>query len=83
MEKINSRSINKDMMSHFEGYYLAIRDQELPTNYLKNKRDCDDGKQPTCNNKCRLCKTNIEDVVHIISGCPNISSRYSLYDMMQ
>ena len=28
--------------------------------------------------KCRLCKTNIEDVVHTISGCPNMSSGYYL-----
>ena len=31
-----------------------------------------------CSNKCRLCKTNIEDVVNIISGCLNMSSRYYL-----
>ena len=42
-EKSNLRSINKNMMSHFEGSYLAINNQELPTKYLKNKRDCDDG----------------------------------------
>ena len=78
VEKSNSRSINKNMTSHFEGYYLAIHDQELPTKYLKNKCDCDDGKQPTCNKKCRLHKNNIEDVVHIISGCPNMPSRYYL-----
>ena len=77
-EKSNSRSINKNMMTHFEGYYSAIHDQELPTNYLKNKCDDDDGKKLTCNSKCRLCKTNIEDLKHIISRCQNISSRYYL-----
>ena len=75
MEKSNSGSINKNMTSHFDGYYSAMHDPEQPTKYLKNKRDCDDEKQPTCNNKFRLCKTNIEDVGHVISGC--------LYDMMQ
>ena len=30
MEKSNSRSINKNMASHFGGYYSAIHDQELP-----------------------------------------------------
>ena len=30
MEKSNSRSINKNMTSHFGGYYLAIHEQELP-----------------------------------------------------
>ena len=74
MGKSNSRSTNKNMTSHFEGYYSAMHDQELPTKYLKSKRDFNDGKQPTCNNKCRFCKTNIEDVVHITSGCPNMSS---------
>ena len=37
MEKSNSRSINKNMTSHFESYYSAIHDQEQPTKYLKNK----------------------------------------------
>ena len=30
------------------------------------------------NNKCRLCKTNVEDVIHIISCCPFMSARYYL-----
>ena len=78
MEKSNSRSINKNMKSHFEGYYSDIHDQELPTKHLKNKSGRDDGKQPTCSNKCRLCKTNKEDVGHKISECPNMFSRYYL-----
>ena len=78
MGKSNSRSITKNVTSHFEGYYSAIHDQELSTKYLKSKRDRDDGKQSTCNKKCRLCKTNIEDIVHIISGCRNMSFRYYL-----
>ena len=77
-EKSNLRSIDKNMTSHFEGYYLAINDQELPTKCLKNKRDRDNGKQPACNNKFKLCKINIEDVVQITSRCPNMSSRYYL-----
>ena len=60
MEKSNSRSINKNMKSHFEDYYSAIHNQELPAKYLKNKCDHNNGKQPTRNNKCRLCKNNIE-----------------------
>ena len=84
MEKSYSRSINKNMTSHFEGYYSAIQDQELPTKYLKNNCHRYDGKQPTCNKKCRLCKTNAEYVARIISGCPNMSSRYYyFYVMMQ
>ena len=75
MEKRNYRSINKNMKSHFEGYYSDIHDQELPTKYLKNKSGRDYGKQPTCSNKCRLCKTNKEDVEHKISEYPNMCSR--------
>ena len=70
------RSINKNMASHFEGYFSVIHDQKVPVRCLKNKRDRDYGKQPICNNKCRLCKTNIEVAVHKISGCPNMYSRY-------
>ena len=75
--KSNSRTTIKNI-AHFEGQYLAIHNQELLTKYLKNKCDHDDGKQSTCNNKCRLCKINIEDGVHIINGCLNMSSRYYL-----
>ena len=78
MEKSNSRSVNKNMTFHVEGYYSTIHDQELIAKYLKNKRERDDGKQPTFNNKCRLRKTKIEVVVHIISGCPDMSSRHYL-----
>ena len=46
MEKSNSRAVNTNMTSHFEVYYSAIHDQELPTKYLKNKRDRDDGRPP-------------------------------------
>ena len=58
--------------------YLAIHYQVLSTKYLRNISDPDEGKQPTCNNKFRLFKTNIEDVVHIITGCLNVSPRYYL-----
>ena len=78
MEKTNLGSINKNMTSHYEDYYSALHNEELPTKYLKNKHDCDHGRQRTFNNKCSLCKTNIEDVAHIINECPNMSSRYYL-----
>ena len=74
----NARPINKRTSSHFESYITAIHDQELPTKYLRNKRDRDAGKEPICNNKCRLCKHNIEDINHIISGCTHMSARYYL-----
>ena len=28
--------------------------------------------------KCRLCKSNVEDIHHIASSCPQLSSRYYL-----
>ena len=66
------------MTSQFEGYLSAISDQELPTKYLLNKRDKDAGKTPTYDTKCRLCKHATEDIPHIISSCPQVSSRYYL-----
>ena len=69
---------NRKLTSHFEGYISAIQEQEIPTKYLINKRARDSGKEPPCNNKCRLCKTNVEDVIHVISGCKFMSARYYL-----
>ena len=60
---------NRKLTSHFEGYISVIQEPEIPTKYLINKRARDSGKEPPCNNKSFLCKTNIEDVIHIISGC--------------
>ena len=45
---------------------------------MLNKRTRDAGKEPPCDNNCRLCKTNVEDVVHITSCCPFMSARYYL-----
>ena len=56
----------------------TITEQELPTKYIRNKRERDSGKTRTCNNKCRLCHTAIEDVTHVICNCPELSARYYL-----
>ena len=69
---------NRKLTSHFEGYIAAIQEQEIPTKYLINKRARDAEKEPRSDNKCRLCKTNVEDVIHIISCCPFMSARYFL-----
>ena len=69
---------DKYITSHFAAYACAIQDQEIATKYLINKRQRDSGTLPTVNNRCRLCKSNIEDVTHIISSCPMMSSRYYL-----
>ena len=56
----------------------TITEQELPTKYIRNKRERDSGKTPTCNNKCRLCHTAIEGVRHVICNCPEMSGGYYL-----
>ena len=66
------------MTSHFEGYIAAVQEQEIPIKYLINKRARDAGKEPPCDNRCHLCKTNVEDVIHIISCCHFMSARYYL-----
>ena len=55
------RSITSDL----EGYVRVITEQELPTKYMRNKRARDSGKAPTCDKKCRLCRTAIEDVTYM------------------
>ena len=69
---------NRKLTSQFVSYIAAIQEQEILTKYLINKRARDAGKEPPCDNKCRLCKTNVEDVIHIISCCPFMPSRYYL-----
>ena len=71
---------NKDrfLTSEFEAYLHAIQEQEISTKYLIRKREVDNGKEPTINNKCRLCKHKTEDIHHIIGSCEKMSSRYYL-----
>ena len=73
-----NRSKNKNITSHFVGYLDAIIDQEVPTRYLQHKRQVDQGLESTVDKNCRLCRTAVEDVVHVISGCPGMSARYYL-----
>ena len=37
------------LASEVENYISYVQDQELPTKFLKNKRDRDSGKNPSCN----------------------------------
>ena len=69
---------DKFVKSQLQNYNPKIQDQELPTKYLKNKRARDSGKTPDCKNKCRLCNINIENINHVIAGCPHMSTRYYL-----
>ena len=73
-----SWTTDKYITSHFESYAFAISEQEINTkdlNYRRNK-----AQNPTVyiDNKCRLCKTSVEDVFHILCSCPKMSSRYYL-----
>ena len=80
IDKQQSLAWTKDrfITSDLEGYMGTITEQELPTKYIRNKRDRESGKTPTCNSKCRLCHTAIEDVTHVICNCPEMSARYYL-----
>ena len=69
---------DKFITSQLENYLSTIQDQELPTKYLKNNRARDSGKIPDCNNKCRLCTINVENISHIIACCSHMSTRYYL-----
>ena len=63
---------DKFVTSQQKDYLPAIQDQELPTKYLRHKRARDSGKTPDCNNKCRLCTINVEDISHVIAGCSHV-----------
>ena len=78
MKLSKTRAVNKTVLSHFKGYLKAIHDQKISTKFLINKRQRDSGQEPTCNNKCKLCKSNVEDVNPIISSCPEMSIRFYL-----
>ena len=69
---------DKYLTSTFVAYAYTIQEQEIATKYLINKRQRDFGSLPTVTSRCRLCKSNIEDVTHIISSCPMMLSRYYL-----
>ena len=69
---------DKYLTSEVENYISAVHDQELPTKFLKNKRDRDIEKNPNCNNKCRLCINNAEDISHIVAECSQMPTRYYL-----
>ena len=80
IDKQQSLAWTKDrfMTSDLKGYMRTITEQELPTKYIRNKRDRYSGKTPTCNNKCRLCHTAMEDITHVLCNCHEISARYYL-----
>ena len=73
-----SWTINKYITSHFESYAFAISEQEINTKDLNYRRNKAQNSTVYIDNKCRLCKTSVEDVFHILCSCPKMSSRYYL-----
>ena len=64
------------MSSHFEAYACAIQEQEIGTKDLISRRNKKVGVHT--DNRCRLCKNQVEDMFHVISSCSRMSSRYYL-----
>ena len=65
---------DRTLTSQFESYALAIQQQEIYTKDLLHRR----GNSNEINNRCRLCKSKVEDITHVISSCPKMSARYYL-----
>ena len=76
LDKSQSLSWRRDryIESKTEAYMSAIIEQETPTKYIRKKRS----KNTLMSDKRRLCKSNVEDIHHIASSCPQLSSRYYL-----
>ena len=72
------RTTNKYITSHFESYAFAISEQEINTKDLNYRRNKAQNSTVYIDNKCRLCKTSVEDVFHILCSCPKMSRRYYL-----
>ena len=69
---------NRYITSECENYLSAIQYQELSTKYLRYKQVLDKGNIPNHNNKCRLRMSSVEDIGHILAGCPQMSLRFYL-----
>ena len=64
-----SWTTNKYITSHFESYALAIREQDINTKDLNYRGNKAQNRTVYIDNKCRLCKTSVEDVFHILCRC--------------
>ena len=69
---------NRFTSSHFEAYACAIQEGEIGTKDLIYRRSRKNNVPVKHDNKCRLCKSQVEDIAHVISSCPKMSSRYYL-----
>ena len=76
LDKNQSLSWRRDryIESKTEACMSSIIKQEIPAKNMQKKRS----KNTLMSDKCRLCKSNIEDIHHITSSCPQLSSRYYL-----
>ena len=63
------------MTSCFEAYTCTIQEQEIGTKDLIRRRNKKVGLDTA--NRCRLCKNQVEYMLHVImSSCSRMSSRY-------
>ena len=67
-----SWTTNKYITSHFESYAFAISEQEINTKDLYYRRNKTQNPTVYIDNKCRLCKTSVEDVFQILCSCPKM-----------
>ena len=67
-----SWNTNKYIASHFESYAFAISEQEINTKDLYYRRNKTQNPTVYIDNKCRLCKTSVEDVFQILCSCPKM-----------
>ena len=63
------------MSSEFEAYPFAIKDLEIATKYIKEKRQKGNTSNTITDTKCRLCKSSNEDIIRIKARCPMMSVR--------
>ena len=63
---------NRYITSECENFLSAIQYQELSTKYLRYRQVLDKGNIPNQNNKCRLRMPSVEDIGHILAGCPQM-----------
>ena len=64
------------MTSHFEANACAIHEQENRHKRPVSRRNKKVGVHT--DNRCRLCKNQVEDMFHVITSCSRTSSHYYL-----
>ena len=63
---------NPSMISHTEGYIVAIQEQEIYTRALKAKRE--HSEDHSYNKMCRFCNEKTEDIFHLLCSCNVLSA---------